>query len=48
MEGNRSLKTTGTERTLKEYEIKLGGKKKKSMQEEKRGFVYEFLFPLFL
>lgn len=29
MEGNRSLKTTGTERTLKEYEIKLGGKKKK-------------------
>lgn len=29
MEGNRSLKTTGTERTLKEYEIKLGGEKKK-------------------
>lgn len=35
MEGNRSLKTTGTERTLKEYEIKLGGKKKVNAGREK-------------
>lgn len=36
-----------TDRVLKEYEIKLGGGKK-SMQIEKKNFIYEFVFPLVL
>lgn len=35
-----------TERTLKIYEIKFGGKK--SIQIERKYFIYDFVFPLFL
>lgn len=35
-----------TESTLKEYEIKLEGRK--SMHLEKKNFIYDFVFPLFL
>lgn len=36
------MKTMDTERTLKEYEIKLEGRK--SMQLQKKNFIYDFVF----